>query len=139
MTVPPLKDRIKDLPDLVKYWLARINHELNLRVTRMETGVMDHLSAYPWPGNVRELKNVLTKAALESRGQVLLAEAVKACLAAPLETEKKARPRPLEEVEKEHIIKALERCEWNQSAASRALGISRPTLRKRLKVYGLQA
>ena len=139
MMVPPLKDRIADLPDLAKYWLARINFEMNLRVTRMESGVMQGLCAYPWPGNVRELKNVLTKAALESRGQVLLTEAVKACLAAPPEPAGRERPRTLEEVEKEHIIKALERFGWNQSAASRALGISRPTLRKRLKVYGLQA
>ena len=139
MAVPPLKDRVDDLSDLMKYWLARINHEMNLRVTRMESGVMESLAAYPWPGNVRELKNVLTKAALESRGELLLADTVKACLAAPVESENRIRPRTLEEVEKEHIIKALERFGWNQSAASRALGISRPTLRKRLKVYGLQA
>jgi two-component system response regulator AtoC len=93
----------------------------------------------PWPGNVRELKNVLTEAAMDSRGEVLLAEVVKSCLAYPQETTGALRrPRTLEEVEKEHIIKALERTSWNQSAAARALGISRPTLRKRLKAYGLQ-
>jgi two-component system response regulator AtoC len=46
LMVPPLKDRIEDLPDIIKYWLARINHELNLRVTRIEDQAMEHLCAY---------------------------------------------------------------------------------------------
>ena len=136
--VPPLNKRLSDLPDLVRFFLARINQELNLNINRLEKGVLAALKAHPWPGNVRELKNVLTKAALESRGSILLRETVKASLAGPVrEPVLDEDLRTLDEVEKEHILKAMTHTGWNISVASRALGLSRPTLRKRIQRYGL--
>jgi two-component system response regulator AtoC len=139
--VPPLRKRLEDLPKLVRYFLGQINQELHTRVDRFEDEAMDKLAGHDWPGNVRELKNVLTKAVLDSRGPVLLAEAVAGAL-----TESTPKPpaaneddlRTLDEVEQEHILSALNLTDWNISATARALGVSRPTLRKRMTRYGLE-
>ena len=122
----------------MRYFLSRINRDLGSKVTRVENKVMNILKAYSWPGNVRELKNVLTKSILASRSSVLLADAVQSVLMAsgaePLDSSGHAS---LDEVEKIHIKKAMTETNGNLSAAARILGISRPTLRKRLKRYDL--
>jgi two-component system response regulator AtoC len=137
--VPPLRQRLSDLPELVNYFLGIINHELQTRVTKVEDGAMALLKTHPWPGNVRELRNVLTKAAMESRGAVLMEEAVKATLAMsqgiPAHREEL---RTLDELEQEHILNALNHTDWNITATAKALGVSRPTLRKRMGRYGLK-
>ena len=136
--VPPLRQRAADLPKLVHYFLRQINDELGIAVNRLEDEAMERLAAYDWPGNVRELKNALTRAAMDSRGPVLLAEAVAEALTV-------SEPAPpvsvklstLEEVEHQHILLALNEHDWNISATARALGISRPTLRKRMGHFSL--
>lgn len=138
ISVPPLRERVDDVPDLVRYFLARINKDLGSKVTRVENRVMDILKAYSWPGNVRELKNVLTKAILESHGAVLLADAVESVLTgSSLGVVDSRDAASMDEIRKNHILKAMSECGGNLSAAARSLGISRPTLRKRLRHYGL--
>ncbi len=138
--VPPLRERIDDLPEMARFLLSRINRELHTKVTRVEKRVAERLAAYSWPGNVRELKNVLTKAALESRGTLLLADAIEDALSGSAsETPTLAGLPSLEEVEKQHIVRAMGQTGWNLSAAARALGVSRPTLRKRLKRFGISS
>ncbi|MCB2186100.1 MAG: sigma-54 dependent transcriptional regulator [Deltaproteobacteria bacterium] len=137
--VPPLRERQSDLPQLVRYFLGQINEEFGLAVDRVEDQALARLAAHDWPGNVRELKNVLTKAAMDSRGPVLLAEVVAEALASstPEPPPAAARLGTLEEVEHRHILFALNEHDWNISATARALGISRPTLRKRMSHYSL--
>jgi two-component system response regulator AtoC len=134
--VPPLRERRKDIPDLVKCFIAGINRELHTKVTRVEDEAMQILFRHSWPGNLRELKNVLTKAVLHSRANVLLADAVQDAIASsPPDLPAAAGSLTLEEMEKQHIFKAMAHSHGNISAAARALGVSRPTLRKRLKRY----
>lgn len=135
--VPPLRERIEDLPAMVQVFLAEINRELQTKVTRVENEAMKCLRSYTWPGNVRELKNVLTKAVMESRGSVLLTDAVKGSLMEVCKEVPQTRGlRTLDEVEREHILRSISQAGGNLSAAAKALGMSRPTLRKRLKRYG---
>ncbi len=137
--VPPLRERMEDIPEMVEYFVSRLNRELGTRVTRVEKGAVAALTAHAWPGNVRELKNVLTKAVLDSRGAVLLTETVQAALSShPHRPASKPLP-PLGEMERERILGALTATGWNLSATARALDISRPTLRKRMSRYGLPA
>lgn len=137
--VPPLRQRLTDLPQLVHHFLGLINHDLMTRVDRVEDEALDSLAGHPWPGNVRELKNVLIKAALESRGRVLLGEAVAAALTGATSTQPEAdKPRTLDEVEQEHITNALYNHDWNITVTAKVLGVSRPTLRKRIARYGLK-
>jgi two-component system response regulator AtoC len=137
---PPLRERVKDIPELVQFFLTRINKELGTCVTRVEKGAMEALKSHSWPGNVRELKNVLTKAVLEARGAVLLEDEVRHILDSfcPDAPPTAAGLLPLDAVEKAHILRAMAETGGNLSAAARALGVSRPTLRKRLKRFGLE-
>lgn len=136
--VPPLRNRMEDMPEMVRFLLARINRELHTKVTRVEKRAMERMAAYSWPGNIRELKNALTKAALESRGTLLLAHAIEDALSGSAKEPPALAGLPsLEEVEKQHVLRAMAQTGWNLSAAARALGVSRPTLRKRLKRFGI--
>ncbi|MBI5248064.1 MAG: sigma-54-dependent Fis family transcriptional regulator [Desulfomonile tiedjei] len=138
--VPPLRERINDLPELVRFFLAKINQDLHTKVAKVEGQAMDILKAYSWPGNVRELKNVLMKSMLESRGTLLLADAVEAALAgSSTDLPDAAELRTLEQVEREYILMAFARCGGNVSATAKALGVSRPTLRKRLNQYQIDS
>jgi two-component system response regulator AtoC len=135
--VPPLRERIDDLPELVKFFIARINCELRTKVSRVEKKAMERLKEHSWPGNVRELKNLLTRAVLQSGGAILLRDTVEAAFAGnQAEAHEVSALRTLDAIEKEHILKIMEQTSGNLSAAARALGISRPTLRQRLKRYG---
>lgn len=138
--VPPLRERISDLPELVRFFLARINQDLHTKIAEVERQAMETLKAYSWPGNVRELKNVLMKAVLESRGAVLWGDAVESALSgSSAELPDTAELRTLDQVEREYILMAFARCGGNVSATAKALGISRPTLRKRLNQYHIDA
>ncbi len=138
ISVPPLRERLDDLPELVRYFLSRINRDLGTKISRLEKNVMGVLRAHGWPGNVRELKNVLTKAILESRGSVLFTDAVETVLAASrTDAPAAASLTSLDELEKAHIQRVMIETRGNVSAAAKLLGVSRPTLRKRLKNYGL--
>ncbi len=79
--VPPLRERIDDLPELVQFFIAGINYDLHTRVSRVEKKAMDRLKEHSWPGNVRELKNLLTRAVLQSGGTILLRDTVDAAFA----------------------------------------------------------
>lgn len=137
--VPPLRDRLEDVPALVQYFLARINQELGTKANRVEDRAMAILRTHTWPGNVRELKNVLTKIILESRGSVILADPLIKALAADHPGRlTEAGPSSLDELEKQHIQRIMLETKGNLSAAARILGISRPTLRQRLKNFGLK-
>ncbi|AFM27522.1 sigma-54-dependent transcriptional regulator [Desulfomonile tiedjei] len=139
ITLPPLRERMDDLQALVDFFIAGINRDLGSRINRIEREVMNILKGYTWPGNVRELKNVLTKAVLESRGAVLLTDAVETAIGIfPLDSPETDASTSLDELEKKHILKTMSETDGNLSAAARILGVSRPTLRKRLKQYGMR-
>lgn len=137
--LPPLRRRLDDLPKLVQFFLWQINNELHISVTKVEDAAMAALRKYSWPGNVRELKNVLITAALDSRGSILLgsavANALKECSADLMPS---PRPVSLEELEKDHILSVLKHTNWNVTEAAKTLGVSRPTLRKRMGRYGFK-
>ncbi|MBF0496831.1 MAG: sigma-54-dependent Fis family transcriptional regulator [Deltaproteobacteria bacterium] len=138
ISVPPLRSRLDDLPELVRFFLHKINRDLGAKVTQVEDKAYAVLRNHSWPGNVRELKNVLIKSVVESRGSVLLADALKTVLAAsPRDLPPITGLASLDDLEKTHILKAMVETKGNLSAAARLLRISRPTLRKRLKLYGL--
>jgi two-component system, NtrC family, response regulator AtoC len=142
--LPPLRERKADIPLLVDYLIKRVNRELGLAIRKVETDAMNALVSYEWPGNVRELENVLTRAAMGIHGDVIDAETL-----APLlskfdkdRTEEKAQPArgalSLQEYEREYILQVLNRTEWHLGKACEALGISRPTLRQKMREYGLR-
>ena len=141
--VAPLRERRDDIPLLVQALLERINEKVHQRVTRVPPEVLEHLRALPWRGNVRELENVLTRAVVLAPGDVLLAEHLP-----PLESPQPRAsdaagwpdtgPLPtLAEAERQLIARTLTLTGGHKGKACQMLGISRPTLERKLTKYRL--
>ncbi len=146
VVVPALRDHPEDVPTLVAHFIARFNQELKRSVRGVAPAAMELLKAYPWPGNVRELRNVIERAFIlhagpeEIRPEHLTPELRKAAPARPKERLVPAVEEQglvLDDVERKLIAEAMERSSGNQSKAARLLGVSRDTLRYRLKKHGM--
>jgi len=136
--IPPLRERREDIPLIVKALLLKINREVHRNIAAIPDLQLQKLTDYDWPGNVRELENILTTAAVRSPGNVLEIEIpVKSAkeLDTPAVIDWK---RTLEDVEKEHIQVVLSQVNGHFGKACDILGISRPTLRKKIKDYSLK-
>jgi NtrC-family two-component system response regulator AlgB len=138
--LPPLRQRIEDLPTLVDHLLDGLAARLGRPRPTLEPGARAALAAYAWPGNVRELANVLERALVLSRGASIAAESLPdAVLAPPRETG--AAPAPatmlsLEEVERRHVQQVLASSATLEEAAAR-LGIDPTTLWRKRRRWGL--
>ena len=138
LTLPPLRERGKDLDELVDHFLARAS-ERGGRELRITDAARRLLATYDFPGNVRELEHRLEAAATLSPTGVI---GVKDFPPALRSKARGAQIRPsgaatLEEIERAHIETALRRMRWNKARAARVLGIDRATLYRKLKRYGL--
>ncbi len=140
---PPLRERREDIPLLAAYFLTRFAEKNRKFVERFSPRAMDLLIRHPWPGNVRELMNTIERAVVLARS-TCLDESDFAALAARLhETDTALSGRafpaniPLERIEREAIVNTLASAGGNKSEAARRLGITRKTLREKLKKYDL--
>ena len=146
LRLPPLRERGDDVLTLAHHFLERFRAKYGRPVQRIEAEARDLLRAYPWPGNVRELSHVIERAVLWSQGPALdiehLALDTPAAGAAD-DGRAGSGSRPagmdLEQWERSLIEQALREADGNQTRAAQHLGISRDTLRYRLKKYGLQS
>ena len=137
IALPPLRERTEDIPLLVQYFLAKMHRELGKGVEVVPQEVMRLITSYAWPGNVRELENALRRAVLLSPSDVLLPSTLQ--LDAPQESHRMPlMVRSLQEIEREHIINILEYTEYEKKRTAEILGISRPTLDKRIREYGIE-
>ncbi len=138
--VPPLRDRREDIPLLVWHFIESRKRVLNRSITTIPTTVMAALQAYEWPGNVRELQNVIERALILSRGSVLRIDEVLG--AGETAGEETGPPsESLEDVERTHIARVLDRCGWTiegQGQAAERLGLNPSTLRNRLRKLGIR-
>jgi two-component system response regulator AtoC len=141
LRLPALRERIEDIPLLVEHLLVKINQRLHKNLRRVPREVIEKLQQRSWPGNVRELENVLTRAAVLSQGDMLLEEHLVDAAAAP---RVEAAPPPvngpvatLDEVERDHIARVWTLTKGHKGRTCQMLGISRPTLERKLKKYGI--
>jgi two-component system response regulator AtoC len=139
--VPPLRERLSDIPLLIEYLLKKINSELHRNIKGVEEKAAVRILAYNWPGNVRELENILTRAAIATLGEVILNESVSLLVE---KKEQKGKDKnylstipSLQEVEKEHILRVLQHNNWHLVKTSESLQISRSTLWRKIKEYGI--
>ena len=144
--MPPLRDRLEDILLLSNLFIEENNKEFNKDIKGFSDEAKKLMVQYSWPGNVRELKNVIERAMILTDQEVITPKHL------PFElkqTEKfihgnteheiseKTDDMSLEGMEKIHLSKVLKRLEWNKSKASKNLGISRATLRAKIKKYNL--
>ena len=135
LVLPPLRDRVDDIPLLVSYFLKEFSSR-EAKVLTIADDVMDLLQAYIWPGNIRQLRNVIERAAvLAQGGKITLSEL-------PDELKKSVKvihrgivQQSLKDVEQQVIRSALLDCKGNKSKVAKILGLSRKALYKRLKDY----
>jgi len=140
ITLPPLRERRDDIQALVSHFLRRFNRRFHRDVRGIAPDALAALTAYTFPGNVRELENLIERAyAMGAREQIQLADLPtlsKAAAAAPPVTSPDTVPA-LGDVERELILKALAVFKDDKEAAAKALAISRRTIYRRLKEYGV--
>jgi DNA-binding NtrC family response regulator len=134
--LPPLRERKEDIPELLGYLLEKINRELRKNVRKVPPEVTRLLQDLPWKGNVRELENALTRAVILAKGDVILKENLP--LGVPDKRPFPADLVPLSEVERGYIQQVLDATQGSKVRTSQILEISRPTLDKKIKDYGLR-
>jgi formate hydrogenlyase transcriptional activator len=137
ITIPPLRERIQDIPLLVSFYVKKVSKRLGKPIGVIPTSVMSALQNYYWPGNVRELENVIERAVIYSSGPKLrlVDELKKPYKDLP------TMPKTLEALERDHIIRVLEQTRWKVSGSNGAaeiLGLNRSTLRARLRKLGIR-
>jgi DNA-binding NtrC family response regulator len=149
ISLPPLRDRREDIPLLVEHFLEKYARDAGKRVTRVEPKAMEALASHGWPGNVRELENVIHRTLLVSAGLELTLddlppgissadEATVPAAKSSAEGSAELDSMNLEELERNAIIRAMERNQGNLSDVARQLGIGRSTLYRKLEQYGLR-
>lgn len=135
INIPPLRERKEDIKPLVDHFLKKFARMGRKQVKGITKEALNNLLRYDWPGNVRELENVIERALVLCRGEVIGPEDV------PLQSpsiSKISDSESLAEIEKNHILKILEKTDWNLSEAARVLGIHRNTLRLKIKEFNLK-
>jgi two-component system response regulator PilR (NtrC family) len=141
LRLPPLRDRREDIPLLVDHFIRKFSAEHGRQITGTDPDAMSALMGYHFPGNVRELENLLERAyAMGARESITFADLpslTKTPMAtAPAAVSAQAIPT-LGDVERDLILKALSLLNDDKEAAAKALGISRRTIYRRLKEYGM--
>ncbi len=143
IVIPPLRDRLEDIPDLGKHFVKQFNEELTLRYNVISTEALFLLQKYHYPGNIRELENIIERAMVIGGGETVMPTDLPKeifGLLPDMREEKdgfsyREQKSSLWDVERGIIERALRECNWNQSRSARELGISRNQLRYRLKKY----
>jgi formate hydrogenlyase transcriptional activator len=130
--VPALRQRAEDIPRLVRHFTGLYARRMNKRIDVIPPDTMDALVRYPWPGNVRELQNFIERAVILSPQSVLRAPTSELEPFQPSK-ESNAPMNGLAEVERDHILRALEASDWVISGAAARLGMKRTSLAYRMK------
>jgi two-component system response regulator AtoC len=143
--MPPLRDRLEDILLLSNLFIEENNKEYTKSIKGFSEEAKKLMIQYSWPGNVRELRNVIERAMILTDQEVItpkhlpfeLKQSEKTLGDTELQISEVTSDMSLESMEKMHLSKVLKRLEWNKSKASKSLGISRATLRAKIRKYNL--
>jgi len=141
VSLPPLRDRVDDIPALVELIISRSQRRLGKHIKTVPNKVIKELRAYPWPGNVRELENVIERAIIFAQGSRLrLAAPLTSDITAKAINQHLAPMKTLADMEKEYILRALNQTDWNvagKGGAADLLGLNSSTLRGRMRKHDI--
>lgn len=132
--VPPLRDRLEDIPLLVDYFIKKYSLQMNRPIVTVDNEALRKLSTYPFPGNIRELENMIERAIVIGNGKKILTRDLpfgKDVIDSNIES--------LDEFEKAFIQRILTKYSWNISRTAQALKVDRVTLYNKIKKYGLKS
>lgn len=142
IVIPPLRERLDDVEPLVKYFLKKYSPQKNIVISKE---ALKYLKAYHWPGNVRELENIVERATVLMQGEVLekkdLSISLKSDFSNIYELHEENGNIPMQKilksVEKDLILKGLDRTNWNKTKAAKLLGINRRLLYSKIDQYDI--
>ncbi len=141
LEIPPLRERIEDLPELASYFLNKYIIKNNKKISKITESAISSLKKYSWPGNVRELENTIERiVALSNSSQIDLEDLPAEIRNPTISDESNAtnsQENSLEELEKKHILQVLSESNFNKSKAAEKLGIDRTTLYRKAQKYGI--
>jgi len=143
LEVPPLRDRSEDIPELVQHLFQKARQKHDVPQLKLSSALLSYFSSYRWPGNIRQLENVVERLVVLSAGDDVGFDDLPAFLQHQpvgldaIRFELPPHGISLEAIEKELILKALRKFDWNQTQAAKYLDISRRTLIYRMEKFGL--
>jgi PAS domain S-box-containing protein len=147
--MPPLREHRDDIVPMASHFIATFNRRFKRDVKGLAPEAAEALLAYPWPGNVRELRNTIERAMVLEESPWIHAESLGFTEAhpapalapggCPAPEELRLEGVSLEAAERTMVVRALEKAQWNQTQAARLLGITRDTMRYKMKKFGLRA
>jgi len=133
IVIPPLRERMDDIPLLVDYFITKYCHLMNREIMKIDQAAINKLKEYNFPGNVRELENMIERAIVIGNGKEIKLKDF------PLGKEgHSSSVESLEELEKNHILQILHKYAWNISRSAKALSVDRVTLYNKIKKYQLK-
>jgi DNA-binding NtrC family response regulator len=139
--VPPLRERVEDIPELARVFLGQICQDNGLRTKTLTAKAIHALRRHSWPGNVRELKNVLESTAIIHPGELVRLTALPATVRETGARVRRRTPKPagvsLRDVERDVLRRALTQHHGNRTHAARSLRIGVRTLQRKIKTYGI--
>jgi DNA-binding NtrC family response regulator len=144
LELPPLRERPQDIPELVEHFFLKAKEKHGRPDLALPPSLLPHFCGYRWPGNVRELENIIERLVVLTRGNAITVDDLPEFLRRerPVLEELRLDLPPqgisLEGVEKELILRALQKCDWNQTQAARYLDLSRKTLIYRMEKYNIR-
>lgn len=139
ITLPPLRERKEDIPLLVHFFAQKFAQRMKKPIERIPTETVSSLTRYNWPGNIRELQNLIERAVILSRGNVLEVPLAELKENGKISTEANCSSA-LEAVEREHILRILAETNWvigGPSGAAARLGVPRTTLNNKMQKLGI--
>ena len=132
--VPPLKERIEDIPLLVEYFIRKYCISMNRQPVTIDSAALKRMEEFPFPGNVRELENMIERAIVIRNGRKITIKDL------PIEKSIMSNSvESLDELEKLHILQILNKYSWNISRSAKALKVDRVTLYNKISKYGLKS
>ena len=134
--IPPLRERLEDVPVLADFFLQKYARETGKPVEGLTPRAVEILMRYNWPGNVRELRNVIERVVVIGRGRMIGAEELS--FLKTYDGSCRSAPATLRDAEIQHLQNALEACDWNVTKAAKMLDIDRVTLTRKMKRFNLK-
>ena len=131
--IPPLRERSDDIPVLVSHFITKYCTSMSRDMISIDPAAMKHLESFEYPGNVRELENMIERAIVVGNGKVIRLKDLpmgREVISSSIES--------LDDLEKKHIAKILEKYSWNISRSAKALSVDRATLYNKIKKYKLK-
>ena len=134
ITVPPLKERLEDIPYLVNHFVEEYSKLYNKQITEVSDDALNILLEHPWPGNVRELENVIEYVVVRSKsGNKIREKNLPSSIKSSIQVESKKVIKEFKRENPSDLVQLLEKHHWNKSKVAKELGIGRTTLWRMLK------